>query len=78
MTLRIADYHDQSVILNLFQDLQVQLKFWFSLCMLPKGALHLPSAFDTPNNALLGFEVFSRLLRQRLRYADLILQTVSQ
>jgi len=43
------------VILNLFQDLSAHSVFF-----LQNGALHPPSAFDTPSHTIVGFKVFLR------------------
>jgi len=68
MTLRTVKIHDQGVILNLFQDLSAHSEFCCFLYLLLKIALHLPSAFDTPNRTIANFKVFAGLLRQRLRW----------
>jgi len=71
MTLRGWKFDNKSVILNLFRDCFRICQHTFlilskAFMSVAKGTLHSPSAFYTPNNALLGFEVFSGLLRQRL------------
>ena len=66
MTHLVADCFDQGVILNSFQDLSAHSEWYCSLCLLPHGALHPASAFDTPNHIIADFKVFFGLLRQRL------------